>query len=293
MTIKVWVNEVGGGWSPFDDFLRGTEEFVREFAVACRRMGHTVSVYHNGAHGTYEHAYFLPHSAFTTDCDYLLVVKEAILLDRDLSAAKRIVYWTNDVDDKNRLTPRRLAKVEKVIAISEYHRNTFLADVPKVEVIGHGIYPERYRPNIKERGLCLYASSPDRGLEELLQIWPSIERQFPHAKLEIAYNGRSEEAMDDLFRRAEFWVYPCKGTELFCIAGLKAQAAGCIPVIIPHMALAETVKFGFFSGSLPSEFEEALAFALSHPEESNRVAANAKTIRWPTHDEIAYRLLAS
>jgi glycosyltransferase involved in cell wall biosynthesis len=56
-----------------------------------------------------------------------------------------------------------------------------------------------------------------------------------------------EETMNDLYRTSDVWCHPCTGGELFGISGVKAQAAGCIPVIIPTMALKETVKNGYFA----------------------------------------------
>jgi glycosyltransferase involved in cell wall biosynthesis len=46
------------------------------------------------------------------------------------------------------------------------------------------------------------------------------------------------------FRDAALWAYPCTGGERFCITAIKAQRLGAIPVVIPMMALENTVKYG-------------------------------------------------
>jgi glycosyltransferase involved in cell wall biosynthesis len=69
------------------------------------------------------------------------------------------------------------------------------------------------------------------------------------------------ETMNEIYRTSEFWVYPCSGTELYCMTGIKAQAAGCVPVVIPHMALAETVRVGYKPS--PEAFTAALIIALN------------------------------
>lgn len=298
--IKIYVNEVGGGWSPWDQFLRGTEDFAREFAVSCQKMGHTVFVYHNGKHGTYRGVYFLPREAFEAACDYLLVIKEATLLDRNLEAAKRIVYYTNDIDDRERLTPERMAKVEQVAALSQWHKDNLLQGIPRVEVYGHAVHPLRSTfKKKKQRGLCVYASSHDRGLEELQAIWPKVKAavkdQVPGVELEIAYNGRSEQQMDELYQRAEFWAYPCKGVELFCITGARAQQSLCIPVVIPHMAVGEIVKCGYMTkpGDTIEDYKTLLIAALTDQiHQNDNVRSQLATIHWKTHDELAAELLA-
>ncbi len=54
-----------------------------------------------------------------------------------------------------------------------------------------------------------------------------------------------EDTMDEIYRTSDIWAHPCSGGELYCMTGKKAQVAGCTPVIIPTMALAETVERGF------------------------------------------------
>jgi glycosyltransferase involved in cell wall biosynthesis len=54
----------------------------------------------------------------------------------------------------------------------------------------------------------------------------------------------SEEDMNEVYRTSSIWCHPCNGGELYCMTGIKAQAANCVPVIIPTMALAETVRHG-------------------------------------------------
>lgn len=298
MTIKVYINEVGGGWSPWDDFLRGTEEFAREFAISCKKMGHTVFVYNNGRHGTYKGVYFLPRGHFIPDCDYLLIIKQADLLDRNLEAAKRIVYYTNDIDDRERLTEARMAKVEQVAALSDWHKDNLLQGIPRVEVYGHAIHALEKPVDVskKQKNLCVYASSPDRGLEVLQNIWGEIEKIYPDAKLEVAYNGRTEQEMDELYRRAEFWAYPCTGVELFCITGARAQQALTIPVVMPHMAVDEIVKAGYVSKTDDSakDYAQLLAYALSDDMDEYNDALREKlsTYPWKTHDELASELLA-
>lgn len=122
-----------------------------------------------------------------------------------------------------------------------------------------------------------YFSAYYRGLECLLELWPNIRAEVPDAKLEIAYGWQSWvglEGKDDFYYRMEakfaeladqgvtvhgrlshaelqklmertkVWAYPTEFTEVHCITALKAQAAGCIPVVTNVAALDEVVTTG-------------------------------------------------
>jgi len=58
----------------------------------------------------------------------------------------------------------------------------------KWEVLPNGCDPDQYDTSLKVSGRVIYASSPDRGLHHLLQIWPKIRREVPHAHLKVFYN---------------------------------------------------------------------------------------------------------
>lgn len=125
----------------------------------------------------------------------------------------------------------------------------------------------------------IYASSYDRGLECLLDMWPKIRQLVPDATLDIFYgwnsfdavhkqnpeqmkwkwqmirklhelksegvseHGRlSHEELAQQFKAHKVWAYPTEFDEIHCITALKAQEAGCIPVTTGCYALAETVK---------------------------------------------------
>lgn len=240
MIIKMFCNDVYPIWSPNDDFLRGTEEWIREFSNQAILDNNEVIVYYNGISCCYNGVYYLPKKQFTSDCDLLILVK----CFADTYKSKRVIYWTNNIDDKNKLINH---KFDKVIAISNYHKDNLLKGINRVQVVYHGIYKDRYKSYKKQENLCIYASSPDRGLYELEKMWSEIKKQVPNAVLKVTYNGISEGKMDSLYRRADFLLYPCSGIELFCITGYKAQCSGVIPIIYPYMALSETIKHGIFT----------------------------------------------
>lgn len=134
---------------------------------------------------------------------------------------------------------------------------------------------------MKRKNSVGYFSAYYRGLECLLKMWPSIREVVPDATLDVYYGWESWVAFqgeDDFYDRMErlfedlkpqgvtvhgrvsheelatamkaiqVWAYPTEFEEIHCITALKAQAAGCWPVVTDVGALTETVQNGFYVG---------------------------------------------
>lgn len=231
------------GWSPDSKRLGGSEEFVVEVAKRLAKK-HKVNVYHNGKHGTFNGVHYQSYHAFKPG-DITINVNYP-----EFKTDGRQIFWTSLTEHPD------LSHFEAVCYISEYarkntgikHKNTFW--VPP------GYDETKIYPNQKMPQQCLYASSPDRGLDILLEAWPEVYKAHPDATLVLTYGAEAnlpgiinlgevdEDTMNELYRTSQVWTYPCTGNELYCMTGIKAQAAGCYPLIIPHMALEETVKYG-------------------------------------------------
>jgi glycosyltransferase involved in cell wall biosynthesis len=129
----------------------------------------------------------------------------------------------------------------------------------------------------KRKNSVGYFSAYYRGLECLLKMWPSIRLAVPTATLDVYYGWESWVALqgeDDFYERMErlfqdlkgsgvtvhgrvsheelaramgeiqVWAYPTEFAEIHCITALKAQEAGCYPVVTNVGALPETVQSG-------------------------------------------------
>jgi hypothetical protein len=124
----------------------------------------------------------------------------------------------------------------------------------------------------------IYTSSYDRGLEWLLQMWPSIKSKYKDATLDVCYgwntfdqllannperqawkvsmiSSMKQEGITDYGRigkdelrklRQECGIlaYPSHFFEIFCISAVEAQLDGCVPVVTDLGALSEVVKYG-------------------------------------------------
>lgn len=134
-----------------------------------------------------------------------------------------------------------------------------------------------------------WGSSYDRGLENLLFMWPEILEKYPDAELHIAYGwdlfdvgyknnpermkwkeqvnklmtqkgikhyGRvGKEELKKIRSSCGIWAYPTAFEEINCITALEAQNDGLVPVTMALAALNETVGSGIKVEGDISKFE--------------------------------------
>lgn len=269
-----------GGWCPDTTMLGGSEEMVVETAKRLAK-NYKVTVYHNGKHGIFDDVFYKDHSEFkngdiTINLNYPEFPSGGI-------------YWTTL--DKN----PNLSQFDVVCAISQYAKDHTGIIHDNIYIVPPGYDPNKIKVGRKISKQCFYGSSPDRGLDKLLEVWPSVIKAHPDATLILTYGANvppqqgiinlglvDEITMNEIYATSEIWAYPCSGVELYCMTGVKAQVAGCYPVIIPYMALAETVKFGHISNQ--EGYCEALIDALGQYE---KVIPN---LDFPTWDDVVNKL---
>ena len=133
---------------------------------------------------------------------------------------------------------------------------------------------------MKDGCKAVYSSSPDRGLDKLLDYWPAVRSLRPDAELHVYYGFDTWEQIarrrgDDvglmqieIFRtrlantegvhshgrvgqaglarallKASAWLYPTNFCETSCITAMEAMAAGAHSVTSRLGALPETAGF--------------------------------------------------
>lgn len=257
------------GWSPNDDFLAGTEESVREWAWRIKQRGYDVEVYYNGKPDEYKGVHFLPYEAYIPG-DVEVNVK---YLDFHHADPSKVWYLTNETDIGRK--EDALVDYAGVIFPSKWALDN-LHYHGHAKIVPHGYDPALIHPETKIKKQCLYASSPDRGLSELLDFWPEVVRRDPEAYLIVTYAGIDTTApnvmfmgavdeltMSTIYNTSDFWLHPCSGGELFCMAAVKAQVAQAVPVYYPVMALTETVRWGVRSTS--GDFVNDLVSIMNDP----------------------------
>lgn len=296
MLISFLVNQVNGGWSPTSKRLGGTEESVVEWAKRLATQGHRVEVYHNSPDGHYEeidNVIYMDRSRYIGGGDVCVNVKCS-----DVAPLEPTIYFTNETNAGS----LDLRPYSCVVWPSQYCVDNIPVNNPNVYVVPHGYDPDEIYPARKVPKQCFYASSPDRGLATLLEVWPRVYAEHPDATLLITYGvtgvtlpgviclGECDnELMAEVYRTSDVWCHPCNGGELFCITGIKAQVAQCVPVIIPTMALRETVKHGVFCND--SDYGTVLSNALHESAEREKIRTLLSLEHYVDWDESTAKLL--
>lgn len=144
---------------------------------------------------------FIPHEPF----DVLVASRFPSVFDANVKANKTML-WSHDVNVGEHFRYSewgdRLTKIDTVIGLTDWHCNhlSWIYGIPKVMLsqIPNGIDLSRFNVDAeRERNKFVYSSSPDRGLDTILALWPEIKKRIPDAYLDIFYGW---ETIDSLIK---------------------------------------------------------------------------------------------
>lgn len=239
-----------------------------------------------GLEREYDGVFYADHSKFAdfvakNEIDFFVSSRRADIFALPIRAARKAI-WVHDVWlDQNPNANLNLDKVDKVFLLSPWHKKFFMnhhKGVPeeKVHVTRNGVDLSRFGEKVRKiPGRMVYSSSPDRGLETLLDLLPKIQKHVPEAELHVFYgflnweksarmrNDRGQiELIERIkkkmtipgvfyrdrvgqkvlareFMKAELWAYPTWFTETFCLTAAEAMGSGT-PVVATDVAALET-----------------------------------------------------
>lgn len=177
-------------------------------------------------------------------------------------------------------TKAQYDRFDSVLVLSQFHEDT----VNALDLKGGGTKFRRFMNGIdapalarhvgtpKVPGRVVYSSSPDRGLERLLEAWPAVRARRPDATLDIYYSwdavkkhdpalyarlvakvealtgtgvtyrgGVDHETLHRALAEAEVWAYPTQFEEIYCISAVKAAFLGCRIVSTFYAAIEEVL----------------------------------------------------
>lgn len=207
--------------------LGGSETTAARLAEALADAGCRVVVYameegvHNGV------VYRRYDTFDPKDEREVLVVSRQPWMLNERPNAHTTVLWCHDTQYGELFTPEVAQNTDKIVVLSEWQRRLWQETYPwldreKLHVINHGIelhdglerwwgcgvtfagvYGENadceycngagcgpglhVRPIERKRHRFAYTSSADRGLDELLHLWPFIREMWPDAELHVFY----------------------------------------------------------------------------------------------------------
>lgn len=196
--------------------------------------------------------------------------------------ARQRYLWLQDIGPSisNQLTSRYVRAIDGIFTLSNFHTSMLPVDArSKAHVTPNAMDPGHFvdflfskRDEHRSDRRFIYASAPNRGLQQLLQIWPIIfEGLGRRAELWVYYGftdafmrwgriniPRFDEwmlTMQRLLRqegvnyvglvdqaelaraywRSGFALYPTSFPETGCVALMKAQALGSVPITSRHV----------------------------------------------------------
>jgi glycosyltransferase involved in cell wall biosynthesis len=278
------------GSTPFTQPLGGSESSVVYMARSLQSLGHQVTVYakcprsgesFDGVLYQHYHQFFTDYTSRPWDVVISFRSFDPFLVGR---VAPRMIFWCGDAYDQPVLEnfghQALQQHIDLVFCVSNWHRQTFIKhfDLSPEKVIAtrNGFCRELVPPSPnKNWARAAYTSTPFRGLDILLQMFPKMRKSRPHMSLDV-FSGMQvygwtkdadEKEFAALYKAASqpgvtlhgsipqpvllqclanigLLLYPNTYPETSCIAAIEAQASGCVVITSALAGLNETVENG-------------------------------------------------
>lgn len=110
---------------PKNSFVGGSEEAVIRMSAELQKQGWNVTVYGDpgGDEGIYEGVTWLPYFKFNKLDQFNIIIswRQIGFFDLDIKAKKKYL-WNHDLQNAMEYTPERLARIDKVMFLSKFHR---------------------------------------------------------------------------------------------------------------------------------------------------------------------------
>lgn len=271
-------------WGPpslHEGGIGGSETAVIHMAQLLGKAGWTVDVYNMpGMYaGTYDGVGYWPFQWYDANtCPELLIgwrQNGMLLADYNVGGLVKWCYC-HDLHMGNNITPERAAFYDRIMGVSQWHSDYMQMVYPflnNLKPTRNGIDRTRFYHEVERNPFkVVYSSSPDRGMVELLKMWPLVVRAVPQAELHLYYgwdnidkypqmqqfkqqvvnliertpcvtwHGRvNQDELAKEFLSAGVWAYPTAFLEVSCITAMEAMAAGVAILSSDCGALPETV----------------------------------------------------
>jgi glycosyltransferase involved in cell wall biosynthesis len=299
MRIVIWTGPAWETWGPgsLDTGIGGSELAAIHVAQGLARLGHEVEIVGQVHPGTWRGVTFtdswthvpkISRPPTPIECDVFVSSRSLTALAGIKPHCRLSALWMHDIHvgpDPGGL----MDGYDIILNPSAWAGETASRHYPRVPidrfvVTRNGIDPSLYAGPVGKTGCrAVYSSSPDRGLDKLLDYWPAIRGMRPDAELHVYYGFDTWERMAefnhdriarltiDIFRTrlarmegqgvvthgrvgqaelarawmgASLWLYPTSFCETSCITAMEAQAAGAWPITSDLAALRETLRHG-------------------------------------------------
>jgi glycosyltransferase involved in cell wall biosynthesis len=288
MTLGVTPEPIYGGMIN-DMGVGGVETTYLELSEELAKAGKNVFLFCNTTEPhIYKGVYYIP---FTQINDYWKINPDIIITSRWFdpfyieNTAKKIIWFQDAFFGIPEGKPDLFTLADLVVCSSQWHKDYICERLgraikpEKLKIIPLGIRKKLFEQVIaRDPNKVLYSSNPDRGLEQLIDMWDRITERIPNIQLTVTYgweglktwSGNSD--WHDSIKRLQtkcynkmeqhknisftgritkvklaremlsssILVYPNNFWETFCLTALESQAAGT-PIITTNIGALSTV----------------------------------------------------
>jgi len=283
-SVVIFCGDTSEAWSPksVNTGIGGSEEAAIQMSKELTKLGYEVTVYNNCGEeeGVHDGVHYLNHTKFNKEDSFNIFISWRMNIFTFGVKAKKKIIWLHDLPFNISFDKKSMDSFDKIVVLSKYHASLLPKNVPakKIYVSTNGLVPDDFKDIkniVKQRNRLIYASSYNRGLETLLEMWGDIKKEVPDSELHVYYgwqvydnfvlkgllkdNGFKKKMQklmnqDGVFEHgrvghkellkeyatSDIFAYPCcyKG-EINCIALTKAIACGCLTVTNDFAVLKE------------------------------------------------------
>jgi len=294
------------GSTPRFGGLGGSELQEILLAEGLAKAGLNVMCINNTPYGAYQNGvwYFSPEvftfRKFKTKS--LITLRSSQIPMEYIDFDKHFV-WLTDLPNPNYNIVAKMVEERPsthIITVSQWHNGTFPAHWNKTFIynqIPDQVYDLK-EPRAKDRIRFIYASAAQKGLDETVQFWKMIKKEYAFKKSELTvlspgYDRPSKEALDskinfkgampfhDTVREIasnNAMLYVNKLPETFGISPVLAEIAGTPPFVLCLQnpgALTETLNNPFVTNDQQQYFQWLLDFS----KNPNKFIGPAKDFR--------------
>lgn len=264
-------------WGPesLEKGCGGSEEAVIQLTKQLVKLGWEVTVYNNCIkERTVDGVKWVRFERFNPRDMFNVLVSWRNNTFIDSKTAVKKYIDMHDVPTEKQYYQGDAVKGVKLLVKSQYHKSLFDLPDEQVVVIPNGVDLDQFKKPKKTKNNLVWTSSYDRGLDNLLEMWPGIKEKVPDATLDVYYgfqlydttpwgkkpsgqawkahmqkllqqdgvtdHGRvGTDEVAKAYLKADVWAYPSSFLEIDCITATKAMAAKCIPIATEVAALKE------------------------------------------------------
>lgn len=183
--------------------IAGSEVAVINMAREFAKLGCQVVVY-AGVNGVYDGVFYRTCDHYSPDhrSDIFIAWRLPTVFEMSRPNAETTVLWTHDLYydiqvpgyPRDFIPQEWVDRIDHIMAVSNFHKDILEQVHPtfkgKVVASRNGIDPSRYlnRNISKQPYKYFYSSDWQRGIDQLVEIWPAIKEEIPDAELHVAYS---------------------------------------------------------------------------------------------------------